>query len=72
MPGHGKKPIKASELEEIAAELRLRAGKIAKLATVMEKKKLPHAEVMGEPMVQRSLKSIDRFISSCKIEMGEV
>lgn len=72
MPGHGKKPIDISEFGRYAKELRRRASVLAALEKAARTKGVQTPEVMGQPMVEQSLQSIDRFILSCKRELGEI
>lgn len=72
MPGNGKLPIAIEELGLLAEELRKRA----RVLTVIEKagtaKGITTPAVLGKPMVNRALASIDSFIRSCKREVEEL
>lgn len=73
MASRGKKPISPQRLSEIARDLKRRVIEIESLS----KKAKRYIEegndltVMGEPMVARAQSSIDKFILSCKRELGE-
>jgi hypothetical protein len=71
MPAKGKQPIKRKGLEDAVQELRNRASKIQVLAAAMERRGLAEISVMNQPMLERAMKSIDRFILSCRSEIGE-
>jgi len=72
MPGKGKKPIGPDDMDQIVADLRVRAEAISAMSRAMQDEGMKTVEVMGTPMVRRGLKDIDRFILSCKRELGRI
>lgn len=72
MAGQGKKPIGIEQLHRYADELIRRANVLKAVSDSGKAKGIWEPEVMGQPMMDRSLKSIDGFILSCKRELGEL
>ncbi len=71
MAGKGKKGLSEEELAELAKEFRNRARALSQIIKAMKAKKKSKVYAMGRPMVVRGLASIDRFILSCKRDVGE-
>ncbi len=72
MASVGKKPVSLELLDEVADEIRLRLKAVTRIKKVMEKRDLEVIQAMGRPMVTRGLADVDRFIRSCKKELGEL
>jgi len=72
MPAKGRQPITAKEMEALAKQLRSKAALIQTLAAKIREQEREEIRVMNQPMVERGMNSIDRFILSCKRELGEV
>lgn len=70
MAGRGKQKLKPEDLEAVASELRKRAAELAGMAKRMKTESRPAIEAMGLPMVDRGIGYVDKFILSCKRDLG--